>query len=96
MRVGDLAAHDTDHVRLAGGDHVVRVLRRADVAFRLHARVLDHGLERLGVGHAQLLGEQERGHEVVEVEIAARAAGHVVDQAAFVVVGDDLLQRFHR
>ena len=36
MRIGDLAAHDRDHVGLARGDDIVGILRRADMAFGLH------------------------------------------------------------
>jgi hypothetical protein len=58
--IGDLAAHDADHVGLARADHGVRVLRRADVAFGLDPGVADYGLQPLGEAGAQLVLEQER------------------------------------
>src|SRR5207248_3460693 len=47
MGIGDLAAHNADHVGLARGDDVVGVLGRADVAFGLDPDVLRNLLERL-------------------------------------------------
>ena len=48
VRVGDLAAHDRDHVGVAGGEHHLGVSRRADVALGLDDGVADDGLERGG------------------------------------------------
>ena len=96
MRVGDLAAHDRDHVGLARGHDVFGVLRRADVALGLHLHVPGHRLQRLGVGGAQLVGEEHGRDQAREIEIAAGAAGHVVGELPLVVPGHDLLQLLDR
>ncbi len=61
MRIGDLAAHDADHVGLARGDHGVGVLGRADMALGLDPGVPAHLLQRLGEGRAELVGVQTVG-----------------------------------
>ena len=60
MRIGDLAAHDRDHVGLARGHDVVGILRRADMALGLDPGMLHHLLQRLGIGRAELVGEEDR------------------------------------
>ena len=53
-------------------------------------------LEGLGEGWAEPFLVQERRHQLVEVEVAAAAAGDVVDEGALVVPGDDLAERLDR
>jgi hypothetical protein len=96
VRVGDLAAHDADHVGLARGDYVVGVVGRADVAFGLDAGVADRLLEGGGERHAVLVLVHDGRDQLAEVEIAAGAAGDVVHQSAFVMIARDLLQLLER
>lgn len=96
MRIGDRTAHDAHHVRLARRNHGVGVLRRADVAFGLDAGVADGSFQRFGKRRAQLVRVDEGRHQLVEVEVAAGAAGDIIDEAALVVPGDDLGQGFQR
>ena len=91
MRIGDLPAHDRDHVGLAQPDHLLGILRRADMAFGLHARMCDDLLQRRGVGRSQPLAILEGRHDAREFEIAAGAHRHVVEELALIVPGGDLL-----
>ena len=92
VRVGDLAAHDRDHVGVAGGEHDLGVSRRADVALGLDDGVADDGLETGGGRLPEPGGIQRRRHQGVEVEVAAGPARDVVHQRPLVVPGNDLLQ----
>ena len=59
------------------------------VALRLHSCVADHVLQRSGERFAVSTRIQRCRHQLVEVEVAARAAGDAVDQLTLVVPGDD-------
>ena len=96
VRVGDLAAHDADHVGLARGEHGLGVLGRAHVALALHAGVPDHLLERGRKGGAELVLVEHGRHQRIEVQVAAGATGDVVDQAALIVISRDLLHGLDR
>ena len=96
VRIRDLAAHDAHHVRLSGGDDVVRVLRGADVALRLHLRVPHGLLDSLCEGRSELVLVDECRHQAGELEVAAGAHRHIVVEAALVVPRRDLLLVFHR
>ena len=96
VRIGDLAAHDADQVGLTAGEHGFRGLGGADVALGLHQGVRDDALELGGERDAQLLLVQRDRDDRVEVEVRARAAGHVVHRLSLVVPGDDLGQLGHR
>ena len=90
MRVGDLAAHDADHVGMTGREHGLGRGGRPDVALGLDDRVADGGLERRGEGLAQPLLVERRRDDRLEREVRTGAARDVVHEPAFVVPGDDL------
>ena len=89
--VRDLAADDAHHVRLAGADHLVRVLRGADMALRLHLGVPDGLPDPFRERRTELVLVQERRHEAGELEVAARAHRDVVVEPALVMPRRDLL-----
>ena len=92
MGIGDLAAHDADHVGLALGDHLLRVLRRLHTRLGSDAGVLHDLLELRGIVGAQEHAVVEGRHDLRElVEVAAGAAGEVVDEAAAIQMSDDFL-----
>ncbi len=49
-----------------------------------------HRLQGLGQVDAELFAVEEGGHQLVEIEIAAGAAGHVVHRLFAVMTFDDL------
>ena len=56
MRIGDLAPHDGDHIRLSRGNHAFGVLRRPDMRLRRDPGVFHNLLQFLGEGRGQLVG----------------------------------------
>ena len=95
VRIGDLAAHDADHVGMPGGEDGLGGGRRPDVALGLDARVPDDRLERRRERLAEPLLVERRRDDLVEVEVRAGPAGDVVHQPSLVVPGDDLGQLRH-
>jgi hypothetical protein len=91
MRIGDLAAHDRHQIGVTSCERRLGVGRRAHVALRLYRCVADHLFQRRCERFAISARVQRCRHQLVEVEVAARAAGDVVHQLAAVVPGDDVL-----
>ena len=79
VRVGDLAADDADHVGLPGGKDGLGGLGRPDVALGLDAaRASTTRLSSAANGTPSCCSIQRDRDDRVEVEVRARAAGHVV------------------
>ena len=92
MRVGDLSPDDRHQVGFPGGEHHLGILRRLDTRLHGHFGVRHDLLEGRGVVAAQKhLVVEARNDLGKMVEIAARADGEIVDQAALVEIADDLL-----
>ena len=90
MRIGDLPTHDRHQIGMARRQHRVRTVVGAHVALGLHQRMRRHRLQRRSERHPEIGRIQRRRHQLVEVEVAARATGDVVHQPALVVPRHDL------
>src|SRR5690606_29547744 len=93
MRIWNLAADDRDEVGTAVAPYAFGTFGRANVALGRDQRVANRGFDRRGKICAELLGIQEGRHDLVEVEIAAGAAGYIVHEFVAVVAFDDFGQR---
>ena len=58
--------------------------------------MFDHAFEDFGNGGGEFFGEEEGGHQPLEIKIAAMAAGDVVDLACGIVQGHDFGERLDR
>ena len=96
VRIGDLAAHDGRPCRPGRRPALLSILRRADVALGCTRACRTTCFSAAARSRRGFSGVERRRHELVEVEVAARAAGHVIHEPALVMPGDDLLHRLAR
>ncbi len=96
MGIGDLAAHDGDHVGLAGGEDGFGVVGGSDMRLGCDFGVFDRAFQDFRHRGGKFFGEQEGGHQAFEIEIAAVAAGDVIDMACRIVQGHDFGEAFDR
>ena len=73
----------------------IAAFRPRALAAGITPATLDRAFQDVGYRGGEFFREKESGHEPFEIEIAAMAAGDVVDMPCRVMEGDDFGQRFH-
>ena len=94
MWIGNLSAHNRHHIGITAGDHVVGVLRCANMALGGHQRIFKHRLEGGGQWYAEFFRMHEGWHHFVVIDIITRTTGHIVELAGLVVQCDNGLEIF--
>ena len=96
MRIGDLPAHDRHHIRLARGKDGFGIVRRPHPGLRRDDRVLHHRFQPCRQRRRQLFAFGKGWDNAFKLQIAAKAAGDIINIAGRVMQANDLTQIISR